>query len=136
MVMGSLFGLIIFQLLAKRLNVFVMCDQDAVTLGVSPKRNRLLAFGTISLVTTVLVGFTGTIGFVGLIAPHVARIPLGSDNKYLVLASATFGAILLLISNCIAKSVRATSLPVGTITALIGSPLFLYLLIKQSKSAW
>lgn len=133
---ACLVGVVIFQILARRLNVLVMCDQNAVTLGVDPKRTRLITLATTSLVTAVLVGFTGTIGFVGLVAPHVARIFLGSDNKYLVLASAAFGAMLLLISDCIAKSVGATGLPVGTITALIGGPLFLYLLIKQSKSAW
>lgn len=136
MIAASLAGILIFQYLARRLNVLVMCDQDAVTLGVNPKRVRLITLTTVSLVSAVLVGFTGTIGFVGLVAPHVARIFLNSDNKYLVLASAAFGAMLLLISDCIAKSIGSTGLPVGTITALIGGPLFLYLLIKQSRSAW
>ncbi|UAL07418.1 MAG: iron ABC transporter permease [Candidatus Methanogranum gryphiswaldense] len=136
MVVAALLGIIAFQILAKKLNVLVMCDQGAITLGVNPKKTRLITLGIVSLVTAVLVGFTGTIGFVGLVAPHVVRIFLGSDNKYLIPASAAFGAMMLLLADCIAKSAGSTGLPVGTITALIGGPLFLYLLIKQSKSAW
>lgn len=136
MVVAALFGIVAFQILAKKLNVLVMCDQGAITLGVNPKKTRLITLGIVSLVTAVLVGFTGTIGFVGLVAPHVVRIFLGSDNKYLIPASAAFGAMMLLLADCIAKSAGSTGLPVGTITALIGGPLFLYLLIKQSKSAW
>jgi iron complex transport system permease protein len=136
MVVAALLGIVAFQILAKKLNVLVMCDQSAITLGVNPKKTRLITLGIVSLVTAVLVGFTGTIGFVGLVAPHVVRIFLGSDNKYLIPASAAFGAMMLLLADCIAKSAGSTGLPVGTITALIGGPLFLYLLIKQSKSAW
>ncbi|MDR0524116.1 MAG: iron ABC transporter permease [Candidatus Methanoplasma sp.] len=136
MVAAAAAGIAAFVALARRLNVLVMCDRGAVALGVDPKRTRMATLGAVSLVTAVLVGFSGTIGFVGLVAPHMVRMFLGSDNRYLVPASAAFGAMMLLAADCVAKSAGSTGLPVGTITALIGGPLFLYLLIKQSKYSW
>jgi len=84
----------------------------------------------------VAVCFTGTIGFVGLVVPHIARMFVGSNARYLILCSAAFGAFMLLAADCIARNVGPSGLPVGVITALIGSPIFLYFLIRQKKSAW
>ncbi|WP_400240316.1 FecCD family ABC transporter permease [Methanomethylophilus alvi] len=131
-VSAAIVGVVAIMLLSKKLNILAMCDKDAVSLGVNAKRIRLLSLIVVSLVTATLVSFTGTIGFIGLVAPHVARIFLGSDNKYLIPASAAFGAMLLLCSDCAAKCI-GTGLPVGVITAVIGGPLFLYMLIKQAK---
>lgn len=136
MIAAAVAGIVVFQSLARRLNVLVMCDSGAVALGVDPKRVRLASLGVVSLVTAVLVSFTGTIGFVGLVAPHMVRMVIGSDNRYLIPASAAFGALMLLASDCVARNIAAVELPVGTITALIGGPLFLYLIIRQTKSAW
>lgn len=136
MIAAAAAGIVVFQSLARRLNVLVMCDSGAVALGVDPKRVRLASLGVVSLVTAVLVSFTGTIGFVGLVAPHMVRMFIGSDNRYLIPASAAFGALMLLASDCVARNIAAVELPVGTITALIGGPLFLYLIIRQTKSAW
>lgn len=136
MIAAAAAGIVVFQSLARRLNVLVMCDSGAVALGVDPKRVRLASLGVVSLVTAVLVSFTGTIGFVGLVAPHMVRMVIGSDNRYLIPASAAFGALMLLASDCVARNIAAVELPVGTITALIGGPLFLYLIIRQTKSAW
>ena len=133
MIGAAILGIVAIQYLARRLNVLVMCDQNAITLGVDPKKTRIIVLALVSLVTATMVSFTGTIGFVGLVSPHIARIILGSDNRYLTLASAAFGAMLLLVSDIIAKSAGTSGLPVGTITAIIGGPLFLYLLIKNSK---
>lgn len=136
MIAAAVAGIVVFQSLARRLNVLVMCDSGAVALGVDPKRVRLASLGVVSLVTAVLVSFTGTIGFVGLVAPHMVRMFIGSDNRYLIPASAAFGALMLLASDCVARNIAAVELPVGTITALIGGPLFLYLIIRQTRSAW
>ena len=77
------------------------------------------------------------IGFVGLVAPHVARIFIGSDNRYLLPASAAFGVALVLISDVIGRTVIYPAvLQVGVVTAFLGGPLFLYLLVKQRKEAW
>jgi ABC-type Fe3+-siderophore transport system permease subunit len=90
----------------------------------------------VSIATAVAVCFTGTIGFVGLVAPHIARIFVGSNMRYLIPCSAAVGGFMLIAADCIARNVGTTGLPVGVITALIGSPLFLYFLIKQKKSSW
>ena len=89
------------------------------------------------MITASIVSFTGTIGFVGLVSPHIARIFIGSDNRYLIPASAFFGAFLLLISDFIGRAAFApTVLEVGVVTAFIGGPLFLYLIIRQRKEVW
>ena len=130
--LASILGIVAIQLIASRLNVLIAYEKDAVCLGVNAKQTRLLSLTIVSLVTAVLVSFTGTIGFVGLVGPHVARLFLGSNNKYLIPASAAFGAVLLLCSDCVAKTIYS-GLPTGVVTAMLGGPLFLYLLIKQAK---
>ncbi len=132
LVIMSMIGIILMIIYSKKLNILTTSDKNAVSLGVNAKKTRLIVLSIVSLVTAAMVAFTGTIGFVGLVCPHVARLFLGSDNKYLIPASAAFGAMLLLCADCLAKNV-GTGLPVGTITALIGGPLFLYMLLKQAK---
>ena len=83
------------------------------------------------------MSFTGIIGFVGLVCPHVVRLFIGSDNKYLIPASAAFGVILVLVSDIIGRTLLyPTVLQVGVVTAFLGGPLFLYLLIKSKKEVW
>ncbi|WP_400203452.1 FecCD family ABC transporter permease [Candidatus Methanomassiliicoccus intestinalis] len=132
----SVTGIILLMLVSKKLNVLVAGDKVATSLGVNADVLRLYCLIVISLVTAAIVSFTGTIGFVGLIAPHVVRIFIGSDNRYLLPASASFGAAMLICADCLAKEAGSTGLPVGVITAIIGGPLFILLLIKQRKSAW
>ena len=79
----------------------------------------------------------GLIGFVGLVCPHISRLVIGSDNRYLIPASAAFGAALLLFADGIGRWVISPStIQVGVITAFIGAPLFLYLIIKNKKDEW
>ncbi len=132
LVVMSLIGIILMMYFARKLNILATSDKNALSLGVNAKQLRLIILSIVSLVTAAMVAFTGTIGFIGLVCPHVARLFLGSDNKYLIPASAAFGAVMLICSDCVAKNV-GTGLPVGTITALIGGPLFLYMLLKQAK---
>lgn len=136
LIAAALFGMCALQIFAKKLNILALSDESAVGLGVNAKRTRVVVLVIVSTVTAILVSFTGTIGFVGLVAPHMVRIFIGSDNRYLIPASAAFGAMLLLVADCIAKVAGSAGLPVGVITALIGGPLFLMLLMKQRRSAW
>jgi len=135
MIAATAFGIFAFAILAKKINVMITSDSSAISLGVDPKRCRLLVLIIVSVVTAFLVSFTGTIGFVGLVAPHMVRLIIGSDNRYLIPASAAFGAMMLICSDVIARNI-GTGLPVGVITACVGGPVFLYLLIKQRKSIW
>lgn len=87
--------------------------------------------------TASVVSFTGIIGFVGLVAPHVVCLFIGSDNRYLIPASAVFGAALLLVSDLVGRTIIAPSvIQVGVITSFIGGPLFLYLILRQKREVW
>ncbi len=136
LVIASVCGIILFCFASNMLNTLAMDDKNVTALGENPKKLRLLFMLIVSLVTAVLVSFTGTIGFVGLVAPHVVRLVIGSDNRYLIPASACFGGMFLILCDCIAKVITTTGLPVGVVTALIGGPMFLFILIKMKKSAW
>ncbi len=135
-VAASLLGIILLSLIRDKLNILSYDDQYARSLGVNPKNIRITAIVIISFVTAVLVCFTGTIGFVGLVAPHVMRIFVGSDNRYIIPASAAAGALMLVVADGVAVSITMTGVPVGVVTSLVGGPLFIYLLIKQRKSLW
>ncbi len=133
---ASLAGIVLLSLMRDRLNVLSYDDPYIKSLGMDPKRIRVTAIVVVSLVTAVLVCFTGTIGFVGLVAPHVMRIFVGSDNRYIIPASAVAGALMLVLADGVAVSITMTGVPVGVVTSLIGGPLFIYLLVKQRKSLW
>ena len=133
----AVFGTVILMLLSKQLNILITGDKNATALGIDAHKLRIMLLVLISLMAASVVCFTGIIGFIGLVAPHIVRIFLGSDNRYLIPASAAFGAVLLMVADLISRVIIApTFLPVGVITAFIGCPLFLYLLIKQRKSLW
>jgi iron complex transport system permease protein len=86
---------------------------------------------TASLITAVVVSFLGIIGFIGLVGPHLTRRFIGGDHRFLIPASALTGTLLLLVSDTVARTIIApVVLPVGTVTAFLGAPLFLYLLMK------
>jgi iron complex transport system permease protein len=128
-------GVLLLGVAARDLNVLTAGDRSAVGLGVNVNIVRLICLVTISMVTAAVVSFTGTIGFVGLIAPHIVRMFLGSDNRYLIPASVAFGAAFLISVDCLAKEAGPTGLPVGVITALVGGPLFLFLLLKVRRNS-
>ncbi len=136
LIAASAILLTVMAAMSNRVDVVAMGDKEAVSLGESPVRVRIACLAAISVATAVAVCFTGTIGFVGLVAPHIARLFVGSSTKALVPASALIGALMVVGSDCIVRMLP-TVLPVGVITALIGSPLFLYFLYMQrKKSAW
>lgn len=116
------------------LNLMTLGDESALTLGTDPWRTRVVCLVVISFMTAVCVSFSGTIGFVGLVAPQIVRLVIGSDTRYLIPASAMFGGLFLVVCDSASRVIGIGGLPVGIITAFIGSPLFLYLLVKQSRS--
>ena len=112
-------------------------DERAASLGVNPKRLRLRALALVSLLTGVAVAFVGAIGFVGLVAPHVARIFLGEDQRYLLAGSALTGALTLSLASVASKTVLPGAIiPIGVVTALIGVPFFLWLILNARRSFW
>lgn len=123
-------GFILLMLLSKKISILNTSDSSATSLGEKPHIVRLLSLFVTSLVVAGVVCFTGTIGFVGLIAPHVVRLTMGYHSKLFIPASFCMGSVILLLADCIA---RPLMLSAGVITALIGGPLFLYILIKMRK---
>ena len=130
-------GMAVIAMLSNRLNVLSTGDDSARSLGVDAGRLRLLCLVVVSLMSASIVSFTGIIGFVGLVSPHIVRIFIGSDNRYLIPASAGFGAVLLLVADLIGRTVISPAvLQVGVVTAFLGGPLFLYLIVRQRKDVW
>jgi ABC-type Fe3+-siderophore transport system permease subunit len=123
-------------ILSEKFDVMYAGDRAMQSLGERPLLIRLMTLILASLLTAGVVAFTGTIGFIGLVGPHVARIFVGSNNRYLIPASAAFGAAFLLLADTIAKVSGINGLPVGVICSMIGGPLFIIILIRQRKSAW
>lgn len=121
----------------RRINVMMAGANSAHSMGVDPNRTLLIETAIVSLMTAAVVSFTGTIGFVGLVGPHIARLFVGSESKHLLPAAAAFGGLFLLAANCIARVSGEYGLPVGVISAIIGCPLFIFILVKmRRKSAW
>ncbi|MFB6164836.1 MAG: FecCD family ABC transporter permease [Haloarculaceae archaeon] len=106
-------------------------DDTARSLGVDVTRLRVAGMVAASLVTTVVVSLFGVIGFVGLVVPHIVRRLIGGDERFLVAASSVAGGTLLLLSDVVARTIIApVVLPVGVVTAFVGVPLFLYLIVN------
>lgn len=119
---------------AWNMNVMSMGYEECRALGVDYKKMQILTFIVTTVLTSMSVSFTGVIGFVGLIAPHVTRMMIGSDYRYCVPASALMGALLLLVSDTLARTMFSpTEIPVGIITSFIGVPFFLYLIVRRRK---
>jgi iron complex transport system permease protein len=118
--------------LAWDINIMKMGDDTAKSLGVEVDRTRKIVLLTACLSTATIVSFTGAIGFICLVAPHICRAVVGGDERMLIVSSGLFGAILLLVADIVARRLIAPIiLPVGAITAFLGGPLLLYLLIKR-----
>lgn len=104
-------------------------------MGVDTGRVRLILILASTLLTSSAISVAGMVGWVGLIIPHFARLIVGPDYKKLMPASVLIGGTFLLIVDNVARTVFATEIPLGILTAIIGAPFFLYLLLK-GRSAW
>ncbi len=127
-------GLALALPFARELNLLSRGEITARTLGVATARLRLLIYLLASLLTAVAVTTAGAIGFVGLIVPHLARLAIGNDQRLLLPAAALAGGSLLACADTLARTVIAPQqLPVGVLTALIGVPVFLFLLARHPR---
>jgi iron complex transport system permease protein len=117
---------------SRALNALILGDEFAYSLGFAVQRERLILFGAMALMTSASVSLGGTIGFIGLLMPHIVRFLLGADSRFLVPASALAGGAFLCLADLIGRSLMPPmELPSGTVTAVIGAPYFLYLLRKK-----
>ena len=129
---AAVIGTIVIASQARALNLMMVGERDALDFGVEVSRVRLLVFGAASLVVGAAVAASGSVGYVGLIVPHLIRMSVGSDNRLVVPFSAIAGAIFVVLADTIARTAIAPrELPVGAVTAFVGAPLFIYLLRKN-----
>lgn len=128
-------GAVILLLLRWHMNLLAMGDEEAQSLGINPSRIRLLIIAGCTLLTSAAVSISGIIGWIGLIIPHMARMIVGPDNKILIPASLSLGASFLLLVDNISRVAISIEIPIGILTAVIGVPIFLYLL-KRGYSEW
>lgn len=130
---GMGLGLVAVWLLRYRLNLLALEEQEARSLGVNPDRERWYIFIAISLMTGTSVAVAGIIGWIGLVVPHAARILVGEDHRALIPASALLGAAYLTLVDTMARTLTAAEIPLGVLTALVGAPVFGYLLRRHFK---
>ncbi len=124
----------VMLLFAKEFNVILLGDEQAKQLGMNVKSFKTIMFVMVSALAAVCVAFTGVIGFVGLIVPHLVRMLIGGDHRLLLPASMVVGANILLVADIVCKTVVAPSeLPIGAIISIIGAPFFGYLMIRMGK---
>ncbi len=112
-------------------------DETAKSLGVNVERTRIVCMILVSLITAGVICFTGTIGFIGLVSPHISRMVIGGDHRFLLPASALVGGLLLLGADTVARTILdPVILPVGIMTAFLGVPFFVYLFLRRKKEFW
>jgi len=125
----ALVGFALSSVLGNQLNILLLGDETAVSLGLKVERTRMFFIIIASLLAASAVSIVGLLGFVGLIVPHLARLIIGNNARYLIPGSALLGAIVVVLCDTIGRFIiRPLELPVGIIMAVLGAPFFLYLL--------
>lgn len=128
--------IVVFPLMVyfrKELDIMLMGDEQAKSLGVSTGRVKTITLLVSSLVTSLAVSVVGIIGFIGLVSPHIGRKIVGESHRFLVFVSPLIGANILLLSDTIARSAPQGEIPVGIVTSFIGAPVLIYLLYRRRK---
>jgi iron complex transport system permease protein len=126
------FTLLLFRW--RGLNALLLGEAQAAHIGVDVEREKRILVGLAALATSAGVAISGTIGFVGLVVPHLVRLAVGPDHRLLLPASMLYGAALLVLADLGAR--MAGGIPVGVVTALIGAPFFLWLLRRSAAGGW
>jgi iron complex transport system permease protein len=130
------FGAIVLIACGRTLNIFALGERQAAHLGIRVQRTRLLVLVISTLMTAASVSIVGTIGFVGLVVPHLVRLAVGPDYRLLLPLAALYGGIYVLAADTIARTALGSAeIPLGVVTACLGAPFFVYLLRKNKKTA-
>jgi iron complex transport system permease protein len=129
-----LVGIAVAIMFARELDLFLAGEETAASLGVEVQRMKRIVLVTAALLTSAAVAVSGVIGFVGLIVPHIVRLLVGPAHRRVIPASGLIGAAFLVITDLIARTIRQPEeIALGIITASLGAPFFLYLLVKQRR---
>lgn len=124
-IIPMILSLLVLFLLRWRINILSLGDEEAFSLGVNPKKIRLLIILSATVITASSVMCAGIIGWVGLIIPHIARMIFGVDHKRLIPSSMLIGAIFLTVVDIIARNISSVEIPIGILTAVVGAPFFI-----------
>ncbi|WP_441702764.1 FecCD family ABC transporter permease [Helicobacter pylori] len=127
---GLSLGFIPLFLLRWRINLLSLSDAQSLSLGINPVLLRSLCLVCVSVASALAVSVSGTIGWIGLVIPHVARLFFGANLQKLLLSSLLMGAFFLLLADVVAKTITSYDLPVGIATSVLGAPFFLWLLFR------
>lgn len=130
------FGVAVLLLFSWRIDVLSMGDKEARAMGVNVGVAKAAVVGGATLATAAAVCMAGTVGWVGLVVPHIGRMLVGSRNAKLIPASCALGASLLVVVDTAARCMAASEIPLGILTALIGAPFFVYLLKRTKGGTW
>lgn len=128
-----LIGILILYLLRWKLDIMALGDEEALSLGVKVNNMRLIYIAIATLIVASSVATCGTIGWVGLVVPHMARLIIGSGHNHLLPFAAILGAAFMILMDTLARSISGGEIPIGIITSFIGAPFLGYLLWKQGK---
>jgi iron complex transport system permease protein len=128
-------GVGVLVLLRWRLNVLSLSEDEARSMGINVRREKILVVLTATLITAAATAVTGVISWMGLIVPHLVRMAVGADNRKVIPLSALLGASLLLVADDIARSAAAFEIPIGILTSVVGIPFFI-ILLRKSKKIW
>jgi iron complex transport system permease protein len=123
--------IVVLLLLRWRINILAVGEHDAYSLGMNVKRMRGIVIVCSTVLTATAVCISGTIGWVGLIVPHMGRILVGQDNRYLMPTSALFGGCFMLVIDTLARNITGSEIPLSILTGMIGVPLFIWLISIQ-----
>jgi len=131
-------GILALFNISPQLNVLSFGEEDARNIGINTARIQTIAFAAAAFITAIAVSLSGLVGFVGLIVPHAVRLVWGPDHRQLLPLSGIIGAIFLVVADTLARIIVAPAqLPVGIVTAMVGGPFFLVLLVRHSrKVSW
>ncbi len=128
-------GLVPAWLLRWRVNLLTLADNEAQAMGINVARLRLMLVVSATLVTAAAVSIAGIVGWIGLVIPHAARLLVGPEFSRLLPVSGVLGAVFLVAADTLARSIVAIELPLGILTAIVGAPVFLWLLASSGRSA-
>ena len=127
-----LLGMAALLTMGHKINILSLGDEEAHSLGIDPSWTRIGIIIAATLVTAACITVTGIIGWVGLVIPHIARLLVGPNHSRLLPASVLLGAMFMTLMDLLARTLLATEIPVGVLTALVGAPFFMFLFHRQA----
>ena len=135
-IVPMLAGMIPIVLMRWRINLLSLGDAEARSMGIQVKKTRLIFICCATLITSAAVSVSGMIGWVGLVIPHLSRMLVGSDNRRVIPMSLVMGAIYLLLVDTVARTIATIEIPLGILTAVLGSPFLLYLIVTSNNQEY